>query len=168
MSENNKIGIIILGIVGIVAITGMVIAFMSRNFSTVPEDIVPEEVTIPEIPEEVGYRKACWSCYDGHNECQGVASSCKLEETWRQHAERFCEGHSGECVNSFEVYFECPEGFRKAHWFCYDGYEQWGGGETFCESSEFWQAYAEQSCEGHCQGTGIHNFSVMYECEYNG
>ena len=187
MAEENKSGLLILSIVGIVAIISLVILFMGRSSVA-----TPSESAIPEISEEqieetssggdvvgqayimtkkgkykIGYQKACWSCYDGYSECQGGSSSCKLSETWKQYAEQSCKGHGGKCsVNRFEVYSDCKDGYRKAHWVCYDGYEQWEGGETSCKSSETWQSYAKQSCEGHCQKTGVNSFSVLYACKY--
>ena len=51
-------------------------------------------------------------CYDGAEEKQGDATSCKSSEVWQKYAQVFCEGHcykdNSKCgVNSFAVSGEC-------------------------------------------------------------
>lgn len=113
-----------------------------------------------------GYQRACWSCDNGLRECQGVSSSCKLAETWKKYAEQSCK-QQGKCgINLFEVYNACQGGFEKAHWQCYDGYDQREGGETSCRSAEAWKNQAKQACKEHCQKISVERFSVFQKCRY--
>ncbi len=183
MVKENKSGLLILGIVGIVAVVGLVILFMGRGSVASSIPVISEEqieetsgsgglvgqasVMTKKGKYIIGYQKTCWSCYDGYSECQGGSSLCKNSETWKQYAEQSCKGHGGKCgVNTVGVYNECEGGFKKAYWVCYDGYEQWEGGETSCKSAESWQEYAKSSCEGRCQKTGVNSFSVSDACKY--
>ena len=59
-------------------------------------------------------------------------------------------------------------GYRFATWICYDGYNETQGSETSCKTSETWQRYSEESCDGHCytdgSKCGVNSFSVSDEC----
>lgn len=67
--------------------------------------------------------------------------------------------------------------FRNAFWECYDGKESYEGGPASCKSSETWQKYAEDFCEGHCSSNsdatsdvtfvkkcGVNSFKVWNPC----
>ena len=59
-----------------------------------------------------GFRFMYAQCYDGAEEKQGDATSCKSSEVWQKYAQVFCEGHcykdNSKCgVNSFAVSGEC-------------------------------------------------------------
>lgn len=61
------------------------------------------------------------------------------------------------------------EGYRTAWWQCHDGTESGSqGGDTSCKSSETWNRYAQQACEGKCnpqtKKCGVNSFSVSTEC----
>jgi len=60
------------------------------------------------------------------------------------------------------------KGFRYAKWICYDGKSSSEGGDSSCKSSETWQKYAMEFCEGHCyedkSKCGVNTFAVSTEC----
>lgn len=60
------------------------------------------------------------------------------------------------------------KGYRNAYWQCYDGEESYEGGPTSCKSSETWEEYAKDFCEGHCNDygkCGVNSFRVWNECD---
>ncbi len=74
------------------------------------------------------------------------------------------------CISESKVTEEVigGKGFRYAYWQCYDGAEEKQGSESSCKSSETWQSYAKQFCDGHCykdgSKCGVNSFSVTEEC----
>lgn len=59
-------------------------------------------------------------------------------------------------------------GFKYAYYQCYDGEVFKSEGDSSCKSSETWQKYAREFCDGHCYADnskcGVNSFGVSGEC----
>jgi hypothetical protein len=121
---------------------------------------------------------------EGIKYCNGVESCTinvagyKSEQlTWKS----TCGGYSYTTLDGIDesVEFNCRVGetnpaeivglgFKSAYWQCYDGVELKLGDETSCKSSEIWQKYANDFCDGHCYSDeskcGVNSFAIMNEC----
>ncbi len=131
------------------------------------------------------------SCYsdDSRFRCFGV-ETCTVELqgqsgdalTWKSscggYAYTTVDGNSEDaefkCVSELEVTKDDikDKGFSYAYWECYDGASDKQGGSDSCKSSEMWQKYAKDFCEGHCYDDGskcgVNSFSVIKECYTDG
>ncbi|MFH0831241.1 MAG: hypothetical protein V1886_00005, partial [archaeon] len=58
--------------------------------------------------------------------------------------------------------------FMNAYWQCYDGYEEYSGGETSCKLRDIWKNYADDSCKQHCSNEtgkcGINQLKIYNAC----
>lgn len=125
-----------------------------------------------------------YSTDEGTKFCRGV-ETCIIKVsgykggkiTWKSS----CGGYDYTLMDGVDnnVDFDCSEGesneteikniwFKSAYWQCYDGEEQKSEDDTSCKSSETWQKYAKEFCDGHCyedgSKCGVNSFSVSNEC----
>jgi hypothetical protein len=77
------------------------------------------------------------------------------------------------------IYFKCSEGetniseivnkgFTNVYFKCYDGYESKSTDREACKSADYWQKFAANSCDAHCDEKsgkcGVNSFSIGNEC----
>ncbi len=103
---------------------------------------------------------------------QSSDSDCICPEGYRKErfelpcSKGFQEGTDYEGIGEIS-----EKGYRNAYWQCYDGAESYEGGSTSCKSTETWERYAKDFCEGRCndyEKCGVNSFRVWNECGTSG
>ena len=149
--------------------------------------------TIPIVKEQVKCifknsvtEQKCYTAEDNSRFSCGGVDACVMDVsgkkgeklTWKStcggYAYTLTDGDNDyaefSCVSESNVTEEVisGKGFRYAYWQCYDGAEEKQSSESSCKSSETWQSYAKQFCDGHCykdaSKCGVNSFSVTEEC----